>query len=79
MIAPLLIVQRVANQSALTNHSFTTSTSSFNVRGQGELTGGDGIPLGGYPKNPVAGYGKTPDELGTAVEKSTDFHPDGKV
>ena len=48
MIAPLLIVQRVANQSAVTSHTITTGrASSFNVRKQGEPIGGDGTPDGG--------------------------------
>ena len=80
MIAPLLIIQRVANGSALTGPAVTTGhTSSFNVRGQGEPTGSNGTPLGGYPKNLAAGYGNNPGEPGVVVERTTDLHPDGNV
>ena len=47
VIAPLLIVQRVANGSALTSHAVSTGrASSFNVKKHGEPTGSDGIPDG---------------------------------
>ena len=39
MIAPLLIIQRVAQGSALTGHTITTGhTSLFNVKNRGEMT-----------------------------------------
>ena len=58
VIAPLLIIQRVANQSALTSHIITTAhASSFNFKRQED----------GYLKNSAAEYGKDPSELGVVV------------
>ena len=72
MIASLFIVHRVANRSALTSLAVTTGhADSFNVRKQGEPTGGDGAPLGGY--------GKAPGGLLVGVETTTDLHPDGEA
>ena len=80
MIAPLLIIQRVADRSALTSRTIITGhTSSFSVRRQGEPTGSDGTPLDGHLKNLATGYGKNPGELGSVVETMTDFRSDGKV
>ena len=63
VIAPLLIIQRVANGSALTGHAITTGhASSFEVGGQGEPKGSDGTPLCGCLKNSAAGCGKNPGE-----------------
>jgi len=78
VIAPLLIIQRVANGNALTGPAITTGhTSLFNARGQGEPAGSGGTHLGSHLKNLAAGYGNNPGEPGVVVERVTDLHPDG--
>jgi len=80
VIAPLLIIQRVANGSAFTGHTITIGhTSLFNARRQGEPTGRDGTPLGSYLKNSAVVYGNNPGSPGVVVEKTTDLHPDGET
>ena len=80
MIAPLLIIQRIANGSALTGHTITTGrTSLFNVRNRGELADSEYVPFSGHPTSSAAGYRKNPGEPGVVVERTTGFHPDGKV
>jgi len=80
VIAPLLIIRRVANGSAFTGQAITTDhTSSFSVRKQGELTGNDGTPLCSCLKNSAPEYGKNPGEPAVVVEITADFNPDDKV
>ena len=77
MIAPLLIVQWVANRSAFTSHTISTGhASSFNVRRQEELTGGDDTPLGGYLMSSVGWYEGNRGGLGVAVKTTSDLHLD---
>jgi len=80
VIAPLLIVRRVANQSALTSNTITTvHIDSFHLRTRGEsVGGGDGLP-GGDPMGLADEYGKNSGELEVRVETTTDFHRDSKV
>ena len=79
MIAPLLIVQRVANRSALTSHTINAGhVGLFNPRRQGGPTGGDGTPLGGYLMSSAGGYGKSRSD-GVTVETTIDLHPDGEA
>jgi len=60
VIASLLIVQRVANRSALVSHTFTTGhASSFDIRRQREPTGSNGTPLGGYLMSSAGGMKRT--------------------
>ena len=55
VIAPLLIIRRVANQSALTNDSIATGhTSPFKVRSRGELVSGGGT----QPNVPEVWFGR---------------------
>jgi len=78
VIAPLLIIQRVANGSALTSHAVTAGyTSLFDVRGEGEPMGRDGTPLSSRPKNLAAGYGNNPGEPRVAVGRTADLRPGG--
>jgi len=68
VIAPLLIIQRVANGSAVTGQAITTGdTSLFNDKRQGEPMGSNGLPLRTCPKNSAAGYGKNLGEPGVVV------------
>ena len=70
VIASLLIIQRVANRSALTSHAVTTGHASwFNVRNKGKPTDSEGTPIGGH--------GKHPDGLQVEVETQTHLLPDG--
>ena len=67
VIAPLLVIQRVANQSALTSETIATGNEgSINFRSQGSSTDGGTIP-GGHPTSTVGMRGKNPDELGIGV------------
>jgi len=80
VIAPLLIIQRVANGSALTGPTVTTGrTTLFNVRGQGGPADNGGVPLCTCLNNPTAGYGKNPGEPGVVVRRTTGLHPDGNA
>ena len=76
VIAPLLIIQRVANQSALTSTSVTGGVGSFSFRSRGGTAGSSGTLSGGYPMNYGGGFGK---ELNVGVETTVDFHQDTKV
>jgi len=68
VIAPLLIIKRVANGSALTSRAIATGhTSLFNARGQEEPTGSDGTPPGSYLKNSMAGCEGNSGEPGVVV------------
>ena len=50
VIAPLLIVLRVANKSALTSNTVASGhISEFKAQTQGELASGSGVPPGGDP------------------------------
>ena len=79
MIAPLLIIQRVASKSA----SVATATISGNLDlleagSQREFTGGDwALPSGNTAKS-VDGRGmNSSGELGVRVETTIDLHRDG--
>jgi len=76
VIAPLLIIRRVADRSALTsNTAGSGAISSLKVRNQVELTGVSAAFSGGNPKGSVGGCGTSSGE----VEIVTDFHRDSKV
>ena len=73
VIAPLLIIKRVANKSALTSNAIISGqTSSSGVRSRGKLTGGSDPLFGGDPMNSVDEYGMNSSEL--RVETAADFH-----
>jgi hypothetical protein len=77
VIAPLLIIQRVANRKAFTSETIVTGrTSSMNFRNQGESTGGSGTLPGGYPKFSADKHRMNSGELGIGVETTIDFHQD---
>ena len=78
VIAPLLIIRRVANRSALTSETITTvRTISFNPRSREESTGG--ALSGGDPMNSADECGKSSVEFGVMVETTIDLQRDSKV
>ena len=80
VIAPLLIIKRVANRRALTsNTTVTGDTSLFHARSWWESTGDRDIPPGhdGDPIGSADNYEKNSDELG--VEATIGFHRDSNV
>jgi len=80
VIAPFLIIQRVANQSALTGDSVVTGNpSSFNFRSQGKTTDGSGTLPGGYPGDSKDESAKGSSELGIGVNTTLEFHDDNKA
>jgi len=73
-IAPLLIVQRVANKRALTSDTIVTGHAiSFNVETRGGSTVSDDGPLGRYPTSSVDERGKRPDEPLARVVAATNL------
>lgn len=76
VIAPLLIVRRVANQSALTSNSVATGhPGTFNFKSQGRVTSGSGT-LRGYPMNQSDRSAKSSQESGHRADASMHFHQD---
>ena len=81
MIAPLLIIKRVANRSALTSETIVTGNiGSFHARTR-ELTGGSDIPSRVYPVGLADEHEKVSGELGVGVgmETTIDFHRDSSM
>ena len=78
MIAPLLIIKRVANRSALTSDTIATGhVGSFHARTR-ELTGGSDVPSRVYPIDLADEHEKVSGELGfgVGIETTIDFHRD---
>ena len=78
MIAPLLIIKRVANRSALTSETIVTGhLGTFHARTR-ELTGGSDIPSRAHPVDLTEKHEKLPGELGVGVgiETTIDFYRD---
>jgi len=76
VIAPLLIIQRVANQSALTSNTISAGhTNSFKAR-RGVSTGGSGTLPGGYPMGSADKYENRSGDLGVGVETTIEFNRD---
>ena len=77
VIAPLLIIQRVANKSALTGNNITSRhLSSFKVRSRGISTGGNITLPDRVPMSSVDGRGVDFGEFGDRDETTVDFHRD---
>ena len=75
VIAPLLIIQRVANKSALTGNTIASRhLSSFKARSRGMSMGGNVTLPDGGPINSVDSLGVGSGDLGD--ETTTDFHLD---
>jgi len=80
VIAALLLVQRVANRSALTSDTIVTGNiSSFHVGSRRESTGGDRALTDVYPMSSTDNHGKIASELGIAGETKIGLHRDGVV
>ena len=77
-IAPLLIIQRVANKSAVTNDVIAPGTmSSFRARTRGESTS-DNAALPGV--NPISSVGERRTDAGEfGIVTVIDLHRDSKV
>ena len=70
VIAPLLIIQRVANQSALTSNTIVTAQiDSFRTRTRGESARGSrDLPGGYYPTRSMDNHGESTGELEIMAE-----------
>ena len=77
VIAPLLIIQRVANRSALTRNTIASGrVSEFKVRTQGEFSGG-GAPPGGDRMSSAGERGTNSGEIEVGVQtRDINFHQD---
>ena len=77
VIAPLLVIQRVANKSALTSNTVASArVSEFEARAGGGSAGDSDIITSGYHMSSVGGRGVDSSELGVTVETMMDFHQD---
>ena len=73
VIAPLLIIQRAANKSALTSNTIASGRlSSFKARSRGISTGGGGALSDGDPTSSVDQRGVGSDEPRIEVETTND-------
>jgi len=79
VIAPLLIIKRVANRSALTGSIVVTGTvGSLKFRSGEGSTGGGPLPSGTSASS-ADSCRKISGELGVAVGAMVDLHLDSKV
>lgn len=76
VIAPFLIILRVANQSALASNTTLGSISSVRARSKGRRGSGSGTIYGGYPMSSMESQGRTTDEFSVAVETTINVHHD---
>ena len=76
VIAPLLIVLRVANRSALTSNSVVSGKpSSIHFMSRETWTDGGTVP-GRHPASWIDAHGKSSGELGVVVERTIDLRRD---
>ena len=79
MIAPLLIIKRIANRSALTSETFVSGrTGQFNSRSHGGSTGGTTF-LSRHPMDSVDKYKTSSSEPGAGVGAVIDLRRDSQV
>ena len=78
VIAPLLIVKRVAEKNASPSNTITTGNISSS-RSQRESKGSGGVLPSGYPMDSVGKYRETPGELRVGVETTIDLRRDNGV
>ena len=79
VIAPLLIINRVANQSALTGNTVVApQIGSFTFKRGGESMG-SGAPPGGYPLGLGDNYGKNNSELGIGIATTINLPEESRV
>ena len=75
MIAPLLVIQRVANKSALTSGVVVSANfSGFKARNGGQWTAGSSALPSGDPMRFAKRNGKNSGELGVGVATTIDSH-----
>ena len=75
VIAPLFVVHRVANKSALTSESLASGRmSTFKARSRGEPTDGSGAVPGGDPASSADERGMNTGEPRVGVETTNDSH-----
>jgi len=76
VIAPLLIVHRVASKSALTSTAIVSgNVGLFKNGGRGKFTGDSGVLPGGSPMRSGMDWGgMNSGELEVWVETTVDFH-----
>lgn len=78
VIAPFLVVLRVANRSALTNNSIVSGNlnlGSIRFGGQGKSTGANRTLSDGFPVSSMEMNAETSGELGVRVETIVDEVP----
>ena len=76
VIAPLLIVLRVANRSALTSETITSgNVGSLHFRSQGKTTSGDEAISEEHPTSSVDKDRETPTESGVGTQAAIDEVP----
>ena len=77
MIAPLLIILRVANKTALTSEAIVPGRiSTFKARTRGESAGGGGTLPGVDPMSSVDEYRTNSGELRVGVKTMIESHLD---
>ena len=77
VIAPLLIIQRVANKSALTSNTITSGrNSTFKARSRGRSMGGSGTLSSGDSMSSVDDGRTSSCEFEVGIETTNDFHQD---
>jgi len=73
-MAPLLIIQRVANHNALATTAVAPRhIGSSNAGSRGKSTGGTRTPPSWYPMGLPDRYGKSPVGFGAGFETAVDF------
>ena len=78
MIAPLLIILRVANKTALTSDAVVAGrVSTFKTRSRGESADDGGTILGGDSTSSVDEGGTNSWELRVLIDTGIESHPDG--
>ena len=78
VIAPLLIVKRVAEKNALPSDTITTGNTGSSGS-QRESKGSGGILPSGYHMDSMGKYGGTSRELRVGVETTIDLRRDNEV
>ena len=72
VIAPFLIILRVADRRALTSNAVTSGNiGSIHFESQGETTTGEATISDVYPTSSMGPDGETPDGPGVGVEPET--------
>ena len=76
VIAPFLVILRVANRKALTSETILSGTAgSIQFNPQMKPSAGNGTLADRYPTSSMDTYGETPGELEVGAEITIDLHP----